>query len=85
LQLFGWQTFKRVGASRMINRIYKLVLTLSVVIQLSLFFVVLAVAAWLDQLFNGAIAVMATQSNVYEAFLMIVIVVGYQFPSYEPG
>jgi len=54
-----------------------LVLTLSIVIQLSLFFVVLAVALWIDQLYHGAIAVMATQSNVYQAFLMIILVVGY--------
>jgi len=74
IKVFGWQTFKRVGASRSINRIYKLVLTLSIVIQLSLFFVVLAVALWLDQLYHGAIAVMATQSDVYQAFLMIILV-----------
>ncbi|KAI9511762.1 hypothetical protein F5148DRAFT_1274103 [Russula earlei] len=72
--LFGWQTFKRVGASVSINRIYKLVLTLSIVIQLSLFFVVLAVALWLDQLYNGAIAVMSTQSNLYQVFLMVILV-----------
>jgi hypothetical protein len=52
-----------------------LVLTLSIIIQLSLFFVVSAVAIWLDQLAGGAIAVMATQSAVYQAFLMVVIVV----------
>ena len=69
-----------MGASRTINRIYKLVLTLSVVIQLSLFFVVAAVALWLDQLFHGAIAVMATQSNTYQAFLMVVIVVCVSVP-----
>jgi hypothetical protein len=72
IKLFGWQTFKRVGASRTINRVYKLVLTLSTVIQLSLFFVVTAVTLWLDQLYNGAIAVMATQSSVYQAFLTVV-------------
>jgi hypothetical protein len=55
-----------------------LVLTLSIVIQLSLFFVVAAVALWLDQLYNGAIGVMATQSSVYQTFLMIVIVVSYR-------
>jgi hypothetical protein len=81
--LFGWQTFKRVGASRTINRIYKLVLTLSIVIQLSLFFVVAAVALWLDQLINGAIGTMATQSNVYEAVLVFIILVSFRFPSHE--
>lgn len=72
-----------MGASRAINRMYKLVLTLSIVIQLSFFFVVLAVALWLDQLSHGAIAVMATQSAVYQAFLMVVVVVGYQFPLHD--
>ena len=38
-QSFGWQTFKRVGASRVINRVYNLVLMLSIAIQLALFFV----------------------------------------------
>jgi hypothetical protein len=42
-----------------------------------LFFIVAAVALWLDQLYNGAIGVMATQSSVYQTFLMIVIVVSY--------
>ncbi|KAI9462320.1 hypothetical protein BJY52DRAFT_1203155 [Lactarius psammicola] len=74
IKSFGWQTFKRVGASRTINKIYKLILTLSIVIQLSLFFVVSAVALWLDQLYNGAIAVMATQSKVYETFVVIILV-----------
>lgn len=74
IKSFGWQTFKRVGASRKINKIYKLILTLSIVLQLSIFFVVSAVALWLDQLYNGAIAVMASQSTVYLTFLMIVLV-----------
>jgi len=77
--VFGWQTFKRVGASRTINRIYKLVLILSTVIQLSLFFVVTAVTIWLDQLINGAIGVMARKSNLIHAMLTLVIVVGYHF------
>jgi len=51
---FGWQTFKRVGASLTINRIYKLVLVLSIVLQLSFFFMAATVSLWLDDLFNGA-------------------------------
>jgi len=73
IKLFGWQTFKRVGASRAINRTYKFILTLSTVIQLSLFFVVTAVTIWLDQLYNGAIAVMATKSSLYQTMLTLVI------------
>jgi hypothetical protein len=74
IKLFGWQTFKRVGASRTINGIYKLILTLSTVIQLSLFFVVAAVILWLDQLCNGAIAIMASKSTLYRAMMTAVII-----------
>ncbi|KAI0047810.1 hypothetical protein FA95DRAFT_1518454 [Auriscalpium vulgare] len=73
IKLFGWQTFKRVGASMSINRIYKLVLTLSIVIQLSLFFVVAAVALWLDQTYNGAIGSMALRAKLYQAVLTVVL------------
>ncbi|THU91634.1 hypothetical protein K435DRAFT_840922 [Dendrothele bispora CBS 962.96] len=53
---FGWLTFKRVGASLTINRIYKLVLVLSIVLQLSLFFMGATVGLWIDNLFNGVAA-----------------------------
>jgi hypothetical protein len=55
IKLFGWQTFKRVGASLTINRIYRLVLFLSITIQLSLFFMVVTVSLWVDQLMNNII------------------------------
>ncbi|THH21010.1 hypothetical protein EW146_g465 [Bondarzewia mesenterica] len=72
IKLFGWQTFKRIGASRSINRIYKLVLILSIAIQLALFFVVSSLALWLDQLCNGAIARLATNAKLYKALFIIV-------------
>jgi hypothetical protein len=62
-----------------------LILTLSTVIQLSLFFVVAAVALWLDQLYHGAIGVLATQSNVYQGFLTLVLIVGIGFPYLTPA
>ncbi|KAG8220055.1 hypothetical protein J3R82DRAFT_1072 [Butyriboletus roseoflavus] len=70
---FGWQTFKRVGASLTISRIYKIVLTLSIVIQLSLFFIVTSIALWLDQLWNGAIGHLAT-SPVYRPLLIVTLI-----------
>jgi len=73
-QLFGWQTFKRVGASRIISRVYKLVLVLSIVIQLSLFFMVIAISLWLDQLCNGNIGRLAI-SPVYKPLLIATLVV----------
>jgi hypothetical protein len=67
LKLYGWQTFKRIGASLTINRVYKLVLTLSIFIQLAIFFVVATVALWLDQLLNSAIGDRATFLTIYKA------------------
>ncbi|KZP32272.1 hypothetical protein FIBSPDRAFT_907362 [Athelia psychrophila] len=73
LKLFGWMTFKRVGASFTINRIYQLVLILSIVIQLSLFFMVVTVALWIDQLWNGKIARLAKEALVYKVVFIIVL------------
>ncbi|KAG6919586.1 hypothetical protein DXG01_004250 [Tephrocybe rancida] len=65
-KLFGWQTFKRVGASLTINRIYKIVLTLSITIQLSMFFMAVTVSLWIDQLFNSAIGDLADLKTLYK-------------------
>lgn len=75
VKAFGWQTFKRVGASRMINRVYNTVLFLSIVIQLALFFVGASAAIWLDQVFNGDIARHTQQSTFFKAVMITVLVV----------
>ena len=69
---FGWQTFKRVGASRQISRIYKFVLTLSITIQLSVFFMAATVGLWLDQLWNGPIGRLAAFKQMYQIVFMVV-------------
>jgi len=74
IKLFGWQTFKRVGASLAINRVYKLVLTLSITIQLSLFFMVSTVGLWIDQLFNGVIAKKATYATLYKVNFLVTLI-----------
>lgn len=75
VQLYGWQTFKRVGASLTINRIYKIVLTLSITIQLSLFFMVVTVSLWIDQLLNSAIGDVATFTVLYKVSSFITLAV----------
>lgn len=74
VKLFGWQTFKRVGASVTINRVYKLVLILSIAIQLALFFMIVTVALWIDQLWNGQIAHLAILAFVYKPVFIIVLI-----------
>ena len=83
-QLFGWQTFKRIGASITVNRVYKVVLSLSIVIQLALFFVVVSMALWIDQLCNGFIAKHAEARTLYITMISITCVVSaeYFIPDY---
>jgi len=64
-KLFGWKTFKRIGASLVINRLYRLVLLLSIAIQLCLFFVAVAVSLWIDQLINSPIGDQAQFRALY--------------------
>jgi len=71
---FGWQTFKRVGASLTIQRIYKIVLVLSITIQLGLFFMVVTVGLWIDQLYNGSIGRYAVLSSVYKVAFIITLI-----------
>jgi hypothetical protein len=73
IKLFGWQTFKRVGASLTINRVYKLVLFLSITIQLSLFFMIVTVSLWVDQLMNSLIGDLADFQKLYKVTSFITL------------
>jgi hypothetical protein len=81
VKLFGWQTFKRVGASLTINRIYMLVLVLSIALQLSFFFMAAAVSLWIDNLFNGLAATYGTFLNLYKATAFTTVLVSDSPPS----
>jgi len=74
IKLFGWQTFKRVGASRTINRVYRIVLSLSITIQLCLFFMAVTVCLWIDQLFNSVIGDLVDFQTLYKATSFITLV-----------
>ncbi|KAJ6604213.1 hypothetical protein DFH09DRAFT_967420 [Mycena vulgaris] len=71
VKLFGWQTFKRVGASLAINRIYKLVLLLSITLQLSMFFMGATVSLFIDQLLNGWAGQHAWFSTLYKVMFIL--------------
>ncbi|TFK93548.1 hypothetical protein K466DRAFT_100398 [Polyporus arcularius HHB13444] len=73
MKTFGWQTFKRVGASRTINRVYNLVLMMSISIQLSLFFVGASAALWIDQVSNGNIGRLTQEPHVFKAVMITVL------------
>jgi hypothetical protein len=81
---FGWQTFKRVGASLTINRIYKLVLILSIVLQLSLFFMAATVGLWIDSLLHGVAAAHADHVTLYQisSFATIILLLPWVSTGY---
>jgi hypothetical protein len=70
---FGWQTFKRVGASLTINRIYKLVLVLSIVLQLSVFFMAASVGLWIASLMSGVAAAHGDHVSLYRITSFVTI------------
>nr|GAT43664.1 predicted protein [Mycena chlorophos] len=71
VKLFGWQTFKRVGASLTIKRVYHLVLIFSIVVQLGLFFMGATVSLFLDQLINGWAGHLAWYSFLYKIMFIL--------------
>ncbi|KAG8834302.1 hypothetical protein FRC17_009210 [Serendipita sp. 399] len=52
---FAWSTFKRIGASIMIERLYRMALMHLLFLQITLYFVIVSVALWIDQLHFGVI------------------------------
>ncbi|KAG8748647.1 hypothetical protein FRC10_000038 [Ceratobasidium sp. 414] len=77
LKTFGWLTFKRVGASLEINRIYKLVLSLAIVLQLSVFFLVVSIALWLGELYHGPAVIETSMAPVYKTIVIIQLIGWY--------
>ncbi|KDN51542.1 hypothetical protein RSAG8_00087, partial [Rhizoctonia solani AG-8 WAC10335] len=81
IKTFGWLTFKRVGASLEINRIYRVVLCLAIVLQLSLYFMVVSMALWIQELYVGPAelyvgpaAKQTTRAPLYKAIVGIQLV-----------
>jgi hypothetical protein len=54
---------------------YKLVLVLSIAIQLSLFFMTVTVSLWLDRLINNVIGDLATLRTVYLVVFSVTLAV----------
>ncbi|KAJ7223024.1 hypothetical protein GGX14DRAFT_656898 [Mycena pura] len=72
--VYASQTFSRVGASADINRIYKLVLLFSVVLQLAGFFTLVQTALWIGKISFGPIRQLAEHFPIYLAELVITAV-----------
>ena len=53
-----------------ISRAYRIILVFSIVIQLSVFFIVAAVGLWIDQIYNGEIARLTRTATLFKAVTM---------------
>ncbi|KAL5631906.1 hypothetical protein ACGC1H_000065 [Rhizoctonia solani] len=69
-RVYGWQTFKRIGASRVMNRAYRLVLAFSIHLQCAVYFIVTSSALWVDELLNGSIACFAEHEAIYKGVVI---------------
>ncbi|KAK0432127.1 hypothetical protein EV421DRAFT_2040847 [Armillaria borealis] len=66
-KVYANQSFSRVGGSPEINRIYKFVLLLSVMLQLAGFFTLAATGMWIDKVSGGSIRRVARHLHLYLA------------------
>ncbi|KAK7055176.1 hypothetical protein R3P38DRAFT_2845599 [Favolaschia claudopus] len=73
-RVYALQSFSRVGASPEVNRVYKLVLLLSVVLQLAGFFTLGQTALWMDKIAVGAVRDLAEHFFLYLAELIVTAV-----------
>ncbi|KAJ4481038.1 hypothetical protein J3R30DRAFT_3700592 [Lentinula aciculospora] len=73
-KVYAQQSFNRVGASLRIHNIYKLVLALSVCVQLGGFFAIASTAMWLDKASSGTIKRVAQHLSLYLAVFSIMAV-----------
>ncbi|WVF72881.1 hypothetical protein IAT40_007699 [Kwoniella sp. CBS 6097] len=71
---FGWQTFQRIGASTEMNRLYKLVLALSILLQLDAFVLVTFFALFLDQISRGPASYYMRNCTLFQIIYSVLIV-----------
>jgi len=69
-KVYTTQAFKSCGPPKEILRIYRFFLAFFVCLQLSVFFLVTATSLWIDQLLNGAIALISNHTALYLALFI---------------
>lgn len=74
-QAFGWATFRQLGANAAVNRAYRLVLALSIFLQLDLFFLISWSALWLNQICTGPVFVIIRHGTIYKTIFAILVLV----------
>lgn len=74
LKLYDTLTFSRVGPPKKILTIYRYFLVVFVGLQLAVFFLVVAMSLWVDQLINGVIAAISSHTTIYQALFIFTTV-----------
>jgi len=69
-KIYTTQAFKSVGPPKEILRIYRFFLAFFVCLQLTVFFFVISTSLWIDQLLNGAIALISDDTPLYLALFI---------------
>ncbi|KAF9556447.1 hypothetical protein CPC08DRAFT_92421 [Agrocybe pediades] len=77
-KVYAEQSFSRVGASPGIHRVYKIVLSFSVSLQICTFFALATAAMWIDKVCHGSVKLLAKHSKLYLVAFIISLVL--QFP-----
>lgn len=75
-KVYKTQTAKLVGTSTQVNTVYKLVLTLSVSLQLAGFFIFASTAIWIDKVSSGAISHVAIHLSLYRVAFVVTTILG---------
>ncbi|KAF5339730.1 hypothetical protein D9611_009111 [Ephemerocybe angulata] len=74
LKVYNYATFSRVGPTRTVQRVYRLVLLFSVGLQLSSFFTAASTGLWIAKAAHGNFKALAVHGNLYIAAFVVVLV-----------
>jgi hypothetical protein len=62
------------------RRVYRNVLLLSIIIQLSVFFMCTIAILWIDELFNGSIGLLAKLATLHKVVFITILIVSTSLP-----
>jgi len=74
IQRYQRSTFKRIGPPRHVVKIYRYFLTVLVGLQLSVFFLVVSMGLWIDQLRNSEIKKISLHTSLYEVISIATVI-----------
>ncbi|EMD35052.1 hypothetical protein CERSUDRAFT_85786 [Gelatoporia subvermispora B] len=74
VKLYSKSTFQRAGPPPSVIKIYRYFLAIFVFLQLCVFFLVVAMSLWVDQLFNSPISLISSHTKLYDALFIFTVI-----------